>query len=109
VEEILQTESILRISKDLFAQILQRESLQTSEIALFTALLRWREKNELQAAKELAKLIRIPQMEPKDIIKTVKPSKLVSEEVLFISLAFHAAPDEYASNVDKMFQPRARN
>jgi len=106
-EEILHTESILRISKELFSQILQRDSLRAPEVALFSALLLWREKNDGQAAKELARLIRIPQMDAKDIIKTVKPSKLVSEEILFASMAFHAAPEEYTNNPEKMFQPRA--
>jgi len=107
IEDILLTESLFQLSKELFVQILLRDSLQASEISLFKGLLRWKEKNDSQAAKELTKLIRIPQIDAKDIIKTVKPSKLVSEEVLFASMAYHAAPDEYQTNPDKMFQPRA--
>lgn len=47
-------------------------------------------KNDNVAAKDLAKLVRIPQISPKDILNLVKPAKLVADEVLFAAMAFHA-------------------
>ena len=106
MEDILKSDSFLTTSKEIFSQLLLRDTLNVLEISLFKALLRWKEKNDVHAAKELAKLIRVPLIDVKEILNTVKPSKLVSEEVLFTSIAFHAAPEEYASNTGKMFQPR---
>eukprot|EP01118_Nematostelium_gracile_P005313 TRINITY_DN1672_c0_g1_i1.p1 TRINITY_DN1672_c0_g1~~TRINITY_DN1672_c0_g1_i1.p1 ORF type:complete len:500 (-),score=128.80 TRINITY_DN1672_c0_g1_i1:35-1534(-) len=107
-EQVLQSESLLRISKELFSVILSRETLTADELELFMALLRWKEKNELPLAKELARLVRVPQIDAKHILNVVKSSKLVSEEILFSAMAFRAAPDEYVNHPDKMFQRRGK-
>ena len=109
--DVLESESIFLISKDLFKMILQRDTLHDGleEIQLYLACLRWsrgygtldyldekqskirlEELNQDTVAdlQEVLKEIRFPLIPAEILVKKIHPQNLIDAEDLFIATAF---------------------
>ena len=86
--KVLQSPSILDLSEENLIGIISRDSLVVPELAIFQAVVRWKEHNE-RSAEEVAEVlehIRLSEFSPQEIFNEVEPTKLFSQERLLIAL-----------------------
>jgi hypothetical protein len=92
------------------------EFLIDSEVDLLLALIKWikrnfmsENENDEKKLKELIKpyleYIRFPTIPPKELVKDVKPLKLIPDEIYFEALE-HQATKEESTLTDKKYIPR---
>jgi len=88
-------------------KILSSSFLKIQEIDLFKYYVKWVEhhKPEKQSLDEMIALIRFPMMSPKDLFKTVKPSKLVPSPIYIEAQEYHLVPEEF-DKAQLRFNPR---
>eukprot|EP01119_Soliformovum_irregulare_P019157 TRINITY_DN6012_c0_g1_i4.p1 TRINITY_DN6012_c0_g1~~TRINITY_DN6012_c0_g1_i4.p1 ORF type:complete len:418 (-),score=78.35 TRINITY_DN6012_c0_g1_i4:307-1560(-) len=113
---VVEDGSFLSLPEELVIKILQSDELQIDEASLFKALVAWGEHHRgLQQTDDLAHVlrnvmehVRFPCMTPEDIVRVVKPLGIVSMEVLFEAMAYHASPAslDTCSQSSRKFTPR---
>jgi len=94
-EEVLEHPSFLKLPQHLVTDIFSRDSFAVPEIKIFKAAQKWLESNTMiqeeegartassDAAKQILSKVRLELIPLKDLVAEVRPSGLVSQDILF--------------------------
>ena len=92
--EVLQSPSFLDLSETNLIEIISQDSLMAPELAIFQAVVRWKEHNE-KSVEEVAQVlehIRLSEFSPQEIFNEVEPTKLFSQERIVTALRLKYRP-----------------
>jgi len=96
-----------KISWPVLSMLLDFDDLQLPEIKIFQIALNWviYHKPEKEIIDVILEKIRLPLIHPKDLVKYVKPSKLVSSLDYIEAMEYNADPSHF-DLAQKKFKPR---
>ena len=112
---LVQDEQFLRMPVHLLEKIVMRDDLVLAEIDVFESILRWVEADRTSRAQPCLETVtpwlRVPQLSVREIMKLIKPSGIVADELWLEALDYLSAPSEQAhpkySTRPWMYLPRA--
>jgi len=117
---IFVSDAFQELREDILIELLQSDELIISELEIFNAVVNWgkhqllltqqkKSKNaNIDIASVISKVIthiRLPIIPAPQLIKAVKPTKLVPSQYFYEAIEFHAAPTEVNTNYVR-FRPR---
>ena len=127
IEQFVKTTVFLEMPIELLELIVQRNTLYDGffEVRVYLACLRWSRGSggvdetdpenfavhnilpeRLELLRRLLQHIRFPQIKAEYIVTNIEPTNLVDKDVLYLALAYQAAPQCYLSHTEPIFYER---
>ncbi|CAN0320701.1 unnamed protein product [Laminaria digitata] len=107
---VLRTEGFLELPLPLVQDFVREGELQADEADLFAAVRSWVDRDPAERRRhvdELSVHFRLPLVSLRDLMSVVRPSGLVTAELLLDAVTYHADPGKWSGN-PLMVRPRGR-
>lgn len=105
-KKVFQSDDIVNMEEDMFLSILKEDTLEVEEFILMDSLYKWGKyrsnldgKSIQDHTKNLIQYIRISQIDPVILVKTIRPWGIVPDKEYRKAVEYHAAP-EYIAEED---------
>eukprot|EP01080_Neovahlkampfia_damariscottae_P008381 gene8381-206_t len=114
-EEIFKSDDFLNLDSEVILSILKSSDIDIDELSIFNAIIKWGKNQQKKTNKELNEIlkdlilqVRLPLISSEDLIKIVKPTKLVPFDSYLHALEYHVAPED-VKPIGIQFKARGSN
>lgn len=90
---ILKNDSFNSISEESLCHLLKRDSFFAPEVAIYKAVAIWYKHNRSADIRKVLELVRLPLMELNHLLNVVRPSGILSSDIILDAIAVQAAKD----------------